>query len=374
MNKYLHIVAFAVPYPVGYGGLYDLFYKIVALNKAGVHIHLHCFTDRNRQEPHLKLYCDSIEYYPRTRGLKGLSASMPYIVKSRSSKRLLQNILNDDYPILLEGIHSSGLLNEPELESRKIIMRLHNVEHVYYHRLFATSSSLLKRLYYLQESRVLKKYEARIAKRPSWTFAVSSRDETIYRQEFAVSNISALPVFIGRKHATTAEGTGYFCLYHGNLSIAENEKAVSWLLEKVFARLEIPLVIAGKNPAADLTRKISQFPNVQLVANPSLTQMEDLIRKAQCHVLPSFNTTGVKLKLINALFMGRHCIVNTAGVRGSGLEKICHVANSAADFRSAVLSLFPVPVRSLDISYRNIFLQSVFDEEKNTEELIRKLW
>ena len=35
-NKYLHIVSFDVPYPANYGGVIDVYYKLVALKKAGI--------------------------------------------------------------------------------------------------------------------------------------------------------------------------------------------------------------------------------------------------------------------------------------------------------------------------------------------------
>ena len=47
-----------------------------------------------------------------------------------------------------------------------------------------------------------------------------------------------------------------------------------------------------------------------LVANPSEMEMQDMIAKAQINILPSFNNTGIQIKLLNALFNGRHCLVN----------------------------------------------------------------
>ena len=42
--------------------------------------------------------------------------------------------------------------------------------------------------------------------------------------------------------------------------------------------------------------------------------LQQLIQDAHIHVLPSFQQTGLKLKLLNALFKGRHCIVNDAEI------------------------------------------------------------
>ena len=58
---------------------------------------------------------------------------------------------------------------------------------------------------------------------------------------------------------------------------------------------------------SNLESKGSKNENICVVANPSAKEMDDLIRKAQVHLLPSFNKTGIKIKLLNALFNGRFC-------------------------------------------------------------------
>ena len=109
-------------------------------------------------------------------------------------------------------------------------------------------------------------------------------------------------------------------MYHGNLSINENEEAAEWLLKNVFNNLAIPFVIAGKIPSQRLEALAHPHEHTCLVANPSEKEMQDMIAKAQINILPSFNNTGIKLKLLNALYSGRHCLVNKAGVEGPGLK------------------------------------------------------
>ena len=59
--------------------------------------------------------------------------------------------------------------------------------------------------------------------------------------------------------------------------------------------------------------------------------MNNLIENAQIHILITFQATGLKLKLLNSLFAGRHTIINQLMVTGSGLQKICHIANTAEE-------------------------------------------
>ena len=64
----------------------------------------------------------------------------------------------------------------------------------------------------------------------------------------------------------------------------------------------LPFIIAGKNPGASLIKEIDKNDNVQLFENPSEGMMDELIKNAHVHLLPSFNTTGIKIKLLIALF------------------------------------------------------------------------
>jgi len=373
-EKHLHIISFIVPYPVNYGGVFDIYHKIASLHKAGIKIYLHCFTEHNRQQPELDRFCEKIFYYPRRKGITGMSAKLPYIVASRMDKNLWRRLEEDNYPVLIEGIHAAGWLLNRNPSARKIILRLHNVEHDYYRQLFMSTSSTIKRVYYHFESVLLKKFEKRIADVPDLILAVSTQDVKNYKQRFGVKNIDVLPVFTGFTNDDPPSGTGYFCLYHGNLSVAENEKAVAWLLNEIFSGSDIPFVIAGKNPSPQLKQFIAKFDNAKLISDPSIEIMQSLIADAQCNVLPSFNVTGIKLKIINALFHGRHCIVNSAAVAGSGLESVCHVVKTPEQFREIVERLSALPLDKEEISARKKVLKNLFDEDKNCAKLIQQIW
>lgn len=373
-EKHLHIISFIVPFPVNYGGVFDIYHKLVALHKAGIKIYLHCFTEHNRQQAELNQYCEKIFYYRRRKGISGLSFRLPYIVASRMDNKLLQRLQLDNYPILIEGIHAAGFLIHYAPSNRKVVLRLHNVEHDYYRQLFLSSSSTINKIYYHFEAELLKKFESKIAILPHLILAVSAEDVKTYQQRFNVKNIEVLPVFTGFTSDEPPSDLGYFCLYHGNLSVAENEKAVAWLLNEIFDASHIPFVIAGKNPSPQLKQFIARFENATLISDPSIEKMQSLIADAQCNVLPSFNVTGVKLKIINALFHGRHCIVNQAAVTGSGLESICHVVKTPQQFREVVHHLSEKPLEREEIITRKKVLNNLFDEDKNCAKLIQQIW
>ena len=107
-HKALHIISFDIPYPADYGGVIDVYYKLKSLAALGVEITLHCFQYGKRlPQPHLETLCRKVYYYPRLTGWKGLHTSLPYIVSSRRDETLFSRLLEDDAPILFEGLHTT---------------------------------------------------------------------------------------------------------------------------------------------------------------------------------------------------------------------------------------------------------------------------
>ncbi len=334
---------------------------------------MHCFEYGRGIQPELNKYCESVTYYKRKNILKSTSFRLPYIVSSRADIALLDNLLKDDHPVLLEGIHCTYFLYSNELKNRKVIVRLHNVEYEYYRELAKASKNIFKKIYFITESYLLKQYEKAISNKAVF-LAVSEKDKNTYIEKFNSKNINYLPVFLGYNEVTSDVGNGTFCLYHGNLSVPENEKAVLWILKNIFNSIRIPFVIAGKNPSAYLKRVTHKNRNICLVANPSQSEMNDLIKKAHVHILPSFNKTGVKIKLLNALFNGKFVVANDAAIQGTGVSTLFEVANSGEENIKIVSRLFNEPFSENNISDRKRILGSVYNNNANAHQLMQWIW
>ena len=375
MERHLHIITLNVPYPVDYGGVYDLFYKLPALQAQGVRIHLHCFDYGRGHQEELNKYCVSVDYYERQEGHKSVCKHTPYIVASRRNEDLFQNLLKDDYPIFMEGIHCTYLLRDPRFETRRKFVRVHNVEYQYYHELYQSCSSPLKKIYYLRESNLLKKYEHEIVSKATAFWGVTHKDVDIYRNELGCKTIDYLSVYLPPTwEVNCPEGMGHYCMYQADLSVEVNEQAATWLLEKVFSKIEVPFVVAGKNPSKKLEKLAYERLHTCIVANPTEKEMQDMITKAHINILPSYHTSGIKLKLLNALYNGRHCLVNEATVAGSGLETACHIGKDATEFGSIIKQLNNQPFTKDQIMLRKNLLLKMFDNEANAKQQVKWIW
>lgn len=368
-NKKLHIISFDIPYPANYGGVIDVYHKLLILSKLGVKIILHCFKYGDRKKAAiLEEICEQVFYYPRLKFLAfPASFSKPYIVASRKNTELLKNLQSDNAPILFEGLHTCYYLNHGSLRQRKKLVRMHNIEWEYYHHLAKNEKNILKKIHFKFEANLLKKFEQNLTF-SSHILAISQKDFSYLNKLF--SNVKLLSVFSENEQLTCKLGFGEYVLYHGNLSVNENIKAVEFILEIYETNnLVLPLVIAGKNPSEALKNRIKKAENIKLVANPSNIEINKFIEDAHINFLPTFQATGIKLKLINALFKGRFCLVNNEMISGTNLADACITANNKEAFIEALKTYTNLEFSEKDIKNRMSILANNFDNNKNAKKL-----
>ena len=354
INKHLHIVAFDIPYPATYGGAIDVFYRIKALYLAGVHIKLHCFHKNNSitRYTELESLCEKVYYYPRSNKLFDHMHLLPYVVTSRRSTELLNNLLEDNSPILFEGLVSCHLLKHSALKGRKKYFRECNVEHDYYYALGKATTVWWKKLFYFSEAIKLYRFQSCLS-HATHIFALAHQDEAYFKNTFPNIPITYIPCFHANQHITTKIGTGKYIMYHGNLSVPENELAATYIIQHLSDKLNpIPIIVAGSNPSQTLRSKITQKSNVTLVSNPSEEEMIQLVRNAQIHLLLTYQPTGLKLKLLNVLYQGKHIVVNRHMVAGTELGDMCHIGENDNDIIQLCQTLYPIAFTQTDISKR----------------------
>ncbi len=371
-DKHLHIVSFDIPYPASYGGVIDVYYKLKALHEAGVKIHLHCYEYGRQRATELNSICESVEYYKRTVFKNPFYGSLPYIVSSRNTKELLQNLLADNHPILFEGLHTCYYLTEPLLKDRVKIVRTHNVEHHYYRSLERVESNYFKKYFFNREAERLKKFQQKLS-HASHIAAISKPDTTYFGKRFPQTFL--LPPFHQNEQVCSLPGTGDFVLYHGNLGVGENDEAARFLAEEVWTEdFGAKLVIAGNNPSKRLKRLCENRPDIKLESRLDTEGIMKLINEAHINLLPTFQATGIKLKLLNALYNGRHCLVNTPMVKNTGLEQLCTVATDAAGFRKSIHLLMKKNWEEKMTAERSEILVPSFSIANSAATLLQKVW
>lgn len=345
----------------------DIYYKIKALHAQGVKIHLHCFEYGRAEALNLERICEKVYYYKRNMDKSYLISALPFVVVSRSSEKLVENLLRDNHPILFEGLHSCFHMNDERLNNRKKIVRTHNIEHDYYKSLAKVEKSFFKKMYFGMEANKLQRFE-KVLNKANYIAAISAADTLELSKRY--KNVHHITAFHPNEEVKIKEGKGTFCLYHGNLEVGENNIAALYLVNDVFSKLNIPLIIAGRKPSDELAEEVAKHSHIKLKANINTQDIDELIKEAQINVLPTFQATGIKLKLLAALFTGRHCVVNSMMVSTTGLEQLCSIQNSAEEMAKEITRLFEIPFDMQEKQKREVILSESFSNTKNVKKLV----
>jgi glycosyltransferase involved in cell wall biosynthesis len=368
-NKTLHIISLTIPYPSNYGGVIDIWHKLKALQRHGVSIILHCFAYDRVPDEQIAKVCSKVHYYSREKKIRHLFSATPFIMKSRENKTLIRNLLKDQHPILVEGIHCMGILKNPEIRKRNVWLRTHNVEAHYYSALSKAEGNFFKRLFFSLEAIKSKKYESK--KLPvKGIFSISEKDHAFFKN-FNPNTFLVTP-FHGHEKVASNCGKGNFLLYHADLSVSENHQNAHFLVD-LSKQLSLPLVIAGRKPSSSLISCINGNKNVSLLQNVSEEKMQSLISEAAIILLPAQQTTGFRLKLLDSLFWGRHIIASPQMVEGTGLKKVCHIAEKPEEWISLIGRLSKTPY-SIEEQEKRIQYLHPFSDSINAQKIISEIF
>ena len=366
MTNKLHIVSFDVPYPTNYGGVIDVFYKIKALHNLGVVIYLHVFEYGRGEQLELQKYCEEVFYYPRNSFIKSLFSKTPFIVKSRGNDLLTANLNKGCYPILFEGLHTTLPVLKASLKVQKIYLRAHNIEHRFYKGLEKSESNAFKRSFFRKESKKLKKYE-KILKKMKGVFSISPNEQAYFNKKYGDKCVY-IPAFHDTKKRTTLKPKGNFILYHGHLLVSENVKAALFLID-VYKETDYQLVIASSYKNTEVITEVLKHKNITINTLSDENDLYKLFEKAHINVLPTFQNTGIKLKLLNTLYQGKFVIANDYMINETGLETLCEKANTKVEFLSKTAELFKKNFKESILEERKSILQG-FNPENSAKKII----
>lgn len=365
--KYLHIVSFNIPYPPDYGGIIDIFFKIKALKNAGIMIILHCFEYGRQPAKELEDLCYKVYYYSRRSGLKYFLTTQPYIVTTRESKTMPDNLLRDPFPVLFEGLHTTSLLKQCYEAKKLTMVRAHNIEHLYYRALSASEKQPFRKLFFRSESHKLRRYE-HILTKATYVLGIAIHETEYF--EHIYGNAVNIPAFHRFDNVISLPGTGDYLLFHGNLGVPENSEAFLKLAAGVFQKRPYRVIVAGKNPSNRFRRKLTAYKHIELKADPSDEELRELLQNAQVNLLQTEQSTGIKLKLLHALFAGRHCLVNNSMVKGTSLEPLCTVTGHISEIPDKLDTLMNKPFSLAMIGERKKALQD-YTNRANAEKILR---
>jgi len=259
----------------------------------------------------------------------------------------------------------------------KIVYWSHNMDYIDSKIIGNEANNLPKKFVYYFTSKKLEKIEPEYIKKFSKIISVSSHEVKILKEINPDAKIYWIPPALPEPKYEDIDQSymsqvmekvkdyKYKILFLGILNKPSNILPCLWFANKVLPIIKnnlgdkVCFVIAGKDPSKDIltlakSRKdILVFPNVP--STLPFYKLADLV------VIPLFNPSGIKLKLIEALKHKKKVVARPEVLCGAGLEDIIPSADSVPDFAQKC-----VQVLRGEINYEIIWEKfgQIYDNEK----------
>ena len=258
---------------------------------------------------------------------------------------------------LMEGVDlcvADFLVAMPNLPSRTttpVVLFEHNVEYMIWKRLHEVEKRPARRALLGLEWRKMRQYEARACARASLTVAVSEADRALLAANAPSADIRAIGTGVDTTdfHPNGAVEAPASLVFTGSMDWYPNEDAIMYFIAEILPELrrEVPglsLAVVGRDPAERL-RAACAAAGVQVTG--TVADVRPHVAEAAVYVVPLRIGGGTRLKIFEALAMGKAVVSTRVGAEGLPIVPGEHFlqADSPADFTQAVVTLLKDPDR-----------------------------
>ncbi len=340
----------------------------------------------------LRALCQQIEIAPYpTRSLvqrawTTLASSLPdmaWRLKSDAMHALVERVLREEPfdVVQIEGIEMARYAMHPKTHSNlKIIFDDHNAEYVLQRTAFESDARNPKRwhaaLYSLIQWKKLERYERTVCRYAHHIVACSQTDaqllSTLTPTLTLHSSLSIIPNGVDTEYfvpsdAVCAKPNAEFgMVFVGKMDFRPNIDAMTWFVDDILPRIRtaIPfahIVIVGQKPVPRI-QALAQKPGVAITG--WVPDTRPFVADAAVYVVPLRMGSGTRLKVLEAMAMGKAIVSTTRGAEGIEYTPNQHliIADTPDAFARAVTELLRNPARRRELG-RNAraLVESTYD-------------
>lgn len=257
--------------------------------------------------------------------IKGLWSKNNYIVSrfiDKSFSNLIEeNLSQNEYDLVVfEGTFTAPYIDLVRKKSKAItMMRSHNVEfQLWEDRLFAESSSL-KRFVLTSSVKQLKEFELSELKKFDVVATISMNDKAYFNSYFGLHKTIYVPFGISLPDETVVvdDDTENKIIFLGALDWDPNTIGLKWFIDNVWPLIrernkDMEFHIGGRNADPDFGKN---FPE-GIFFKGEIADAHSFILSGKLMVVPLFEASGIRIKIIEGLALGQVIATTTKGAQG----------------------------------------------------------
>lgn len=241
--------------------------------------------------------------------------------ESHEFAKKLASILKED---TFDVIHIESIFLTPYLplirkySNAKVILRAHNVEHLIWERIAKCTKNIFKRWYVKKLALALKVYELEHISQYDGIACITQKDADYFIKAGCRKPIVSIPFGIIAPDTMDNVDEEPNSLFHiGSMDWIPNLEGVSWFLEKVWPKVlnEVPqarMYLAGRKMPQTLMN--TEYRNVSIVGE--VPDAMYFIESKKINIVPLLSGSGIRVKIIEAMSVGKTVISTTIGAEG----------------------------------------------------------
>jgi glycosyltransferase involved in cell wall biosynthesis len=292
-------------------------------------------------------------------------------------KKLIEILQKETFDVVqMETLFMAPYIDTVHRYSRaKIVLRAHNIEHLIWKRMAGATRNPLKKLYLRHLFTTLEKYEKQVLDHFDAILPITEKDALFFRT-YCHKPVKTIPFGIDLRNYSPATTPAEHALFHiGAMNWMPNEEGISWFLKEVWPALlqkypGIKLYLAGRAMPAWL--KNLEQKNVTIVGE--VPDARRFILSKSIAIAPLFSGSGVRIKIIESMALGKAVISTTLGAEGISCThgKDIVLADTAGAFADAVGELFAHPEKAAELGKNaRKLIETQHDNRKIIDELER---
>ncbi|MCL1851400.1 MAG: glycosyltransferase family 4 protein [Bacteroidetes bacterium] len=224
--------------------------------------------------------------------------------------------------VILESVFVGNYIETIRKYSQaRILLRVHNIEYLIWERLTKQTKNPLKKATYCYLAQSLKRFELSLFKQIDGYMPITEVDHNFFKERFPALNSRGLPFAVNladypiQNHPINENNISFFHI--GGMNWQPNIEGMLWFLENVWEKVtekhpQITLALAGKgNKAVFENRK---FKNVQIF--DFVEDAQQFIKAHDIMVVPLLSGSGMRIKIMEGLALGKPIITTTLGAEG----------------------------------------------------------
>src|SRR5690554_2584559 len=270
--------------------------------------------------------------------------------------------------VLLESIYLLPYLHIFKEKGLKVVLRTHNVEHQIWSSLAKNTKFLPKKWYLNKLAEQLKQYELEKCQEVDGIVSITENDARFFEKiNPAVKTTSIPPIITTKAEEADYNLSDFYFL--GAMDWQPNIEGIQWFIQKVIPEglTETQFYLAGKS----LNKNEYKHPGI--VNLGEIENAMDFIKAHGICLIPLHSGSGLKIKLLENMALGKPIITTTERARGVGVqhEKEVLIADHPDDFRKQMNKLSQnKELRQSLGNTAKTFVTENFNKEKLTEKLI----